>query len=92
MQVKIREQEKNRLVLEFDERDHGILNLIKKTIWEVGGEHIEFAGYQIAHPEVSNPIFILKTKGKDAKAIWNAAISSAMKSADQLAKILKKLK
>ena len=51
--------------LEFEKKDEGFLSLVKKYLWE--DKATEMAGYKIDHPEVGKPVFILRTKGKNAK-------------------------
>ena len=90
MEYEVLKDEKHELQVQFSEVDHGFLNLIKEAIWQQAG--VELASFRLEHPEVSTPLFVLKTKGKEAKKIWNAAIDSVSEELASLNKELKKLK
>jgi len=90
MEYEILKEETHELQIQFSEIDHGFLNLIKEAIWQQSG--VEIASFRVEHPEVSKPLFILKTKGKDAKKVWNSAIDAIAEQLEKLGKELKKLK
>ena len=90
MEYEILKEETHELQIQFSEIDHGFLNLIKEAIWQQSG--VEMASFKVEHPEVSKPLFILKTKGKDAKKVWNSAIATIEEQLEKLGKELKKLK
>ncbi len=90
MDVKILKDEKDELQIEFSETDEGFLNLVKNAVWQQSG--VEFAGFRIEHPETSKPVFVVKSKGKKAKDIWNSAIESISEELEKFGKELKKLK
>lgn len=90
MEYEVLKDEKHELQVQFSEIDHGFLNLIKEAIWQQSG--VELASFRLEHPEVSKPVFILKTKGKEAKKIWNSALESVSEELDKLSKEVKKLK
>ncbi len=89
MKPTIVKSEKNELVIEFDEIDQGMLNAINDAVWQQKG--IDQAGFKVDHPEVSKPVFIIKTSGSDAKKIWNSAIDELAKQFEGFATQLKKL-
>ena len=90
MEYEILKEETHELQIQFSEIDHGFLNLIKEAIWQQSG--VEIASFRLEHPEVSKPLFVLKTKGKDAKKVWNSAIDSSKEQLEKLNKEMKKLK
>ncbi|MBD3263190.1 hypothetical protein GF374_02315 [Candidatus Woesearchaeota archaeon] len=77
MEVNVLEKEKNKLKIEFSENNQAILNLIKSELWK--NSSTEAAGFRIEHPETSKPIFILRTKRKSAKSVWNDTIKDLTK-------------
>ncbi len=89
MKVDVVESEKNKLVIEFDKMDQGLLNAINDVIWQQKG--IDQAGFRIEHPEVGKPVFVLKTMGADPKKVWNSAVDELSKQFDDFASQLKKL-
>jgi DNA-directed RNA polymerase subunit L len=90
MEYEILKEETHEMQIQFSEIDHGFLNMIKEAVWQQSG--VEMASFRIEHPEVSKPLFILKTKGKDAKKIWNSALAAIDEQLEKLSKELKKLK
>ena len=72
MEIKILENEKNRLVIEIPGADHTLCNAIKKELIE--DKNVELATYAIKHPLVGIPKMIIETKGatKPKKALENA--------------------
>lgn len=90
MKINVLTSEKDLLKVEFDKKDEGFLNLIKKYVWK--DKATELAGYKIDHPEVGKPVFVLKTKGKAAKTVWNDALKAAKKDIEDFEKELKKIK
>ncbi|MEM2873868.1 MAG: RpoL/Rpb11 RNA polymerase subunit family protein [Candidatus Nanoarchaeia archaeon] len=90
MEIEILKEEKDFLELKFSEIDHGLLNMIKEALWKQSG--VELASFRLDHPEISKPVFILRTKNKDAKKVWNLAIDSLSNELDKLDKEVKKLK
>lgn len=87
--MKVLEESKNSLKIEFEQIDQGFLNLIKAKLWQ--NKATEMAGFYIEHPEVGKPIFILKTKGADVKKVWNNAIAQLTEQIDKLKEQLKSL-
>tara|TARA_Y100000034_G_C6908253_1_gene422163 strand:+ start:132 stop:389 length:258 start_codon:yes stop_codon:yes gene_type:complete len=82
--MEILKKEKNHLSISFDEIDQGLLSAINDRLWE--DKATESAGFKVTHPEVGEAIFTLRTKSKDAKTVWNSAITSLTKDATELAK------
>jgi DNA-directed RNA polymerase subunit L len=73
MELKIIEQEKNKLVLEIEGEDHTFCNVLKDELWN--DEHVKLASYNIKHPVVSSPYVIVETDGSitPQQALANAA-------------------
>ena len=90
MKVNILESKNDLLKLEFEKKDEGFLSLVKKYLWE--DKATEMAGYKIDHPEVGKPVFILRTKGKNAKKVWNDALAAIKKDLETFKQDIKKIK
>jgi|TARA_Y100000310_G_scaffold92751_1_gene90355 DNA-directed RNA polymerase subunit L len=82
--MEIISKQKNLLKISFKPFDQGLLNAVNDKIWE--SKEVESSGFQVTHPEVGEAIFTLRTKSKDAKAIWNAAIATLTKEFADTAK------
>lgn len=90
MELEIKEQTKNRLVLKIHGADHTICNILKQELAEQKG--VVAATYTIDHPLVGVPLFVLETEGNlapksaiqtalDALAAKNKQFLSAYKKA-----------
>jgi DNA-directed RNA polymerase subunit L len=90
MEATVLKEDKDSLQVELSEADHGLLNVIKEALWKQSG--VEVASFRLEHPEVSKPVFVLKTKGKDAKKVWNSALESISSDLEKFEKEIKKLK
>jgi len=90
MEPKVVESKKDILKVEFNEIDHGIMSLIKDKLWE--DKATEMAGYQVTHPEKGVLKFTLRTKGKEAKKVWNETLDRIQKELKEFDSEIKKLK
>ncbi len=73
----VEELSKNELKVIFKNIDNGFCNLLKKKLWSY--KETTSTGFRVTHSEVGVVEFFLKTKGKDAKKVWNQAISDLSK-------------
>ncbi|MEM2914678.1 MAG: DNA-directed RNA polymerase subunit L [Candidatus Bathyarchaeia archaeon] len=55
------ERTPNELKIEVEGEGHTFCNLLESVLLE--DDDVEFAGYDIRHPLVSNPIIVVRTKG-----------------------------
>lgn len=85
MEMKIKENKKNKLVFELKGATHGFSNLLKEQLWK--DSHIKVAAYRVDHPLVGIPTFIVETDGKESP---KSALSSAIKKLDAVADKLRK--
>ncbi len=90
MNSKIIKNTKNELEIHFPKLDQGLFNLIKTELWKI--KETKLAGFRITHPEVGEIEFFLKTQGKDAKKVWNEAITSLIKKISDFEKTIEKIK
>ena len=89
MEVTVTQSEKGKLVLEAT-KDQGFLNVVKAAVWEQSG--VEQAGLRIKHPEDKTAEFVLKTKSKEPKKVWNEALDTVKGWLSSLDGELKKFK
>ena len=73
MKIKIKEEKKNRLVLEIKGEGHAFCNALKKELWN--DKHVKVAAYKIDHPLIGIPTIIVETDGSESpkKALTEAA-------------------
>jgi len=89
MELTVLSKDANELKIQFEHADQGFLNLIKDVLWTQTG--VDMAGFKIDHPETGRAIFTLKTKGKAAKDVWNAALKTASDEFADFAKAVKSM-
>ena len=85
MEIKALEDKKNRFVFEIDGIGHTYINILKNELWN--DSHVKVATYNIKHPQVSKPKFILETDGDQSP---KAALSSAVGRLKKLSEKFKK--
>lgn len=90
MEVNIVEEKKNRLVFEVKGETHTLCRSLQKELWN--DEHVKAAGYNIEHPLINVPKFILETDGADPKKTISAAIKRLDKAASKIKDQSKALK
>ena len=61
MEIKILENDKNKLLFELKGTDHTFCNTLKKELLGVTG--VELATYAIEHPQIGIPKILIETKG-----------------------------
>ncbi|MBW2996436.1 DNA-directed RNA polymerase subunit L [Candidatus Woesearchaeota archaeon] len=86
MKLKILEDKKNKMVFELKGESHTFCNALKAELWN--DKHVKVAGYNIAHPLIGVPKFVVETDGRESpkKALTDAAkrlknVSDKFKSA-----------
>ncbi len=89
MDYEVIEKEGTTLKIRFKDIDQGFLNLIKAQLWK--DPAVDISGFRVTHPIVGVAEFTLKTNKKQAKAVWNNAITNLEKKFDGFQKDLKKI-
>lgn len=90
MEIKVIEQEKNKLKVEIIGETHTLCNVIRSELIE--NKSVEIAGYHLEHPMVNNPVLFVETEKEDPKKAVLNACSSLKKKTAELRKELTKLK
>lgn len=90
MEVNILEEKKNRIVFEVKGETHTLCRALQKELWQ--DEHVKAAGYNIAHPLINIPKFILETDGAEPRKTISAAVKRLEKSASKFEEQAKTLK
>ena len=82
MQINVLEDKKGRIVFETDGMGHAFLNILKAELWN--DDHVKVATYNIRHPEISKPKFILETDGDESpKSALTSAVTRLKKLSDK---------
>ena len=90
MELNILEEKKNRLVFELKGEGHTLANAIRKELWN--DEHITIATYNVEHPLIEVPKFIVETDGADPKKLLSAAAKRLQKHVEKVKSEAKELK
>ena len=61
MKINVLKKSDNELKIEIEGGTHGLCNLLQKRLLE--DKTVDFAGYDVPHPLVSNPIIYVRMKG-----------------------------
>ena len=85
MKINILEDKKNKLVFEVEDLGHTFLNILKNELWN--DNHVKIGTYNIRHPIISKPKFILETDGNEnPRSALSNAISRLKKTTEKLRK------
>lgn len=88
MELKILEETKTKLVIDMTGEDHTLCNMLKKELWK--NKHVKVAGYNIDHPLIGTPRFVVETAGENPKDAIIAAANSMKKDCDAFLKAFAK--
>ena len=72
MEVRPIKKEKDVLLVELKGDTKSFANLIREELWN--DKATDIAGFRVTHPQVGVVEFTLRTKGKQAKSVWNGAV------------------
>jgi DNA-directed RNA polymerase subunit L len=61
VKINVLKKSGNELKIEIEGGTHGLCNLLQKRLLE--DKTVDFAGYDVPHPLVSNPIIYVRMKG-----------------------------
>jgi len=85
MEINVLEDKKNRFVFEIDGMGHHTyINILKNELWN--DSHVNVATYNIKHPQVSKPKFILETDGENPRAALSSAVGRLKKTSEKFKK------
>jgi DNA-directed RNA polymerase subunit L len=90
MEINIVEEKKNKLIFEVKGETHTLCNALQRELWN--DSHVKTSGYNIDHPLINIPRFVLETDGADPKKTISAAVKRLTKEAAKLKDQAKKIK
>ena len=84
LHLKVLKRTPNELKIKIEDEGHTICNLLESVLLE--DDDVEFAGYDIPHPLVSNPVVSIHTKnGKKPEEALREAIEKILQRGKKLA-------
>ena len=90
MELEIKEQSKNKIIFEITGEDHTFSNLLRDKLWDQKG--VITSGYNIKHPLVGKPKFIVETEGSiNVKDVLLSASKDVMKDLKNFEKSISSL-
>lgn len=91
MEINILENQKKRAVFEVTGTDATLCNMLRNGLWNEKG--VKVAGYNISHPLIGVPRFVIETDGNVAPMkAFKDTIKKTQKGFDKLSKDLSTLK
>jgi len=84
MEIKVLEEKKSKLIFEVEGMGHTFLNILKNELWN--DNHVKVATFNIRHPIISKPKFILETDGGSPKSALIGAVGRLKKYSDKFKK------
>ena len=90
MELKVVENNKKRLVFDLVGADHTFSGALKKELWN--DKAIKVSAYNVEHPLIGIPRFIVETEDKDPKKVLLDAIKRLEKKNESFLEDAKKIK
>ena len=90
MEINIIEDKKKRLVFELKGEGHTLCNALREELWN--DKSVTISAYNISHPLVGIPTFIIETSSKNPKKALKSAITRLKKKNSTLLKKVKSLR
>lgn len=90
MEIKIIEETKNKLVFDIIGDSNTFTGALKKELWN--DEHAKTSGYNISHPLINIPRFIVETDGTEPRKTVKDAIKRLQKNIQKLKEDAKEVK
>ncbi|MGV8151396.1 MAG: RpoL/Rpb11 RNA polymerase subunit family protein [Candidatus Woesearchaeota archaeon] len=90
MEIKIVEKSKKKLIFELVGADHTFSNALKKELWN--DKSIKISAYNIEHPLIGIPRFIVEADDKDPEKVLLDAVKRLQKKNEQFLEGAKKFK
>ncbi len=84
MRPKVIEESRYELKIEFEGESHSFPNLLRTTLLEEPS--VIFAGYNIDHPLLANPVLMLRTTRRQAKVVLREALERMLARAEEFRK------
>lgn len=90
MEIKVIESTKKRIVFQLINTDHTFCNALKKELWN--DKAIKVSAYNIEHPLIGIPKFIVETDDKEPKKALADAVKRLQKRNEEFLDLAKKIK
>lgn len=90
MELKVIEKSKKRLVFDLVGSDHTFSGALKKELWN--DKSIKISAYNIEHPLIGIPRFIVETDEKDPEKVLLDAVKRLEKKNESFLEDIKKIK
>lgn len=89
MELIVLSNEKKKMIFELQGEDHTYCNLLRDELWNQKG--VIAAGYNIKHPLVGNPKFVIEVDSGKPEDALEAAAKDIKKKADTFRKAFAKM-
>ena len=89
MEMNILEDLKTKIVFELVGEDDTFCNVLKEELWN--DSDVDAAAYNVKHPLVSSPVFIVETKKGDPRKALKGAVDRLKKTNKEFLTAFKKV-
>ena len=90
MELKVIEKSKKRLVFDLVGADHTFSGALKKELWN--DKSIKISAYNVEHPLIGIPRFIVETEDKDPEKVLLDAVKRLEKKNESFLEDIKKIR
>jgi DNA-directed RNA polymerase subunit L len=90
MELKVVENNKKRLVFDLVGADHTFSGALKKELWN--DKAVKVSAYNVEHPLIGIPRFIVETEDKDPKKVLLDAVKRLEKKNESFLEDVKKIR
>lgn len=90
MEIKIVEKSKKKVIFDLVGADHTFSNALKKELWN--DKNIKISAYNVEHPLIGVPRFIVEADDKDPEKVLLDAIKRLQKKNEQFLEAAKKIR
>ncbi|MBI4144315.1 DNA-directed RNA polymerase subunit L [Candidatus Woesearchaeota archaeon] len=88
--LKVIEEKKNRIVFDLEGETRTLANALKQELEQ--DSHVKNTGYNVSHPLIHTPRFVIETDGEDPKKILKDSVKRLRKEVQKLKDQAKELK
>lgn len=89
MELKVLSEDNEKIEIEIAGENHTFCNILRKELWK--DKSTALASYNIKHPLVSNPVFIVQTESGKPRKVLKDTVASIKAKAKELRALVKKL-
>jgi len=87
MEIEVIKNEKDYLEIAIKGEEYSLVNMLKELLLE--DSKVEFAAFRMDHPQIANPVLMVRTSESTPLAVLKYAIKKMKKQAEEFKEALK---